>query len=283
LTLGAQSVTYSGIYAKPAVNNVYPFPIPDTFFNEEAFDLMCEAFNNLLKDHADIAAVLMEPIVSVGGMVLPPPKWFQYVRKQCDEYNILLIFDECQTGFARLGDWFAYQKYDVIPDMVAVAKGIGQGYPVALAMFRDTLVSDDSFEMTHYSSHQNDPFAANIINQGIAFIENNDIMQQINEKGDYFKDKLFELQQKNNNVKNARGCGLMLGIDLYFNGTENHRNIYKNICENMLRRNVIIQGANGGKTLRFLPDYLIKTSDIVFALDTLDKVLSEIASNGLIR
>jgi 4-aminobutyrate aminotransferase-like enzyme len=276
LTLGAQSVTYAGLYTKPKINNVYPFPVPDTLVNEETFILMCNNFNKLLRENNDIAAVLMEPIVSVGGMIMPPPKWFQYVRKVCYDYNILLIFDECQTGFARLGTWFAYQKYNVIPDMVATAKGIGQGYPVALAMFRNILIPNNSFEMTHYSSHQNDPFAANIINQGIEYIENNNIMQQVNKKGFYFKNKLIELQQKNNHVKNARGCGLMLGIDLNFDKVDNYKNIYKNLYNNMLKKNVIIQGTNGGKTLRFLPNYLMELSDIDFALNTLNEVLNDI-------
>jgi 4-aminobutyrate aminotransferase-like enzyme len=276
LTLGAQSVTYSGSYANPKINNIYPFPVPDTFINEETLALMCDNFNRLLRDNNDIAAVIMEPVVSVGGMIMPPPKWFQYVREVCYKYNVLLIFDECQTGFARLGDWFAYQKYDVIPDMVATAKGIGQGYPVSLAMFRNILIPNSSFEMTHYSSHQNDPFAANIINQGIEYIERNDIMQQVNLKGNYFKEKLFELQEMNNHVKNARGCGLMLGIDLHFDNLENYRNIYKIIYNNMLRKNVIMQGSNAGKTIRFLPNYLIELSDIDFALNVFNEVLNEI-------
>jgi 4-aminobutyrate aminotransferase-like enzyme len=280
LTLGAQSVTYSGSYARPKIDYIYPFPVPDTFIDEENLDLMCDNFNKLLRENDNIAAVLMEPIVSVGGMIIPPPRWFKYVRKLCYDYNILLIFDECQTGFGRLGNWFAYQKYGVIPDMVATAKGIGQGYPVALAMFRNTLIPNSSFGMTHYSSHQNDPFAANIINYSVEYIEHNNIMQQVDIKGTYFKNKLFELQKENNLVKNARGCGLMLGIDLHFNGVEDYRNIYKNIYNNMLKRNVIIQGTNGGKTIRFLPDYLIELSDIDFALNTLNEVLSKIKYNS---
>lgn len=274
LTLGSQSVTYSGIYARPAVNDIYPFPVPDTFIDEKTLEEKANEFEKILADHNNIAAVLMEPVVSVGGMAFPPPKWFQYVREICDTYNVLLVFDECQTGFGRLGNWFAYQKYNVVPDMVAVAKGIGQGYPVALTMFRDTLIPDKSFEMTHYSSHQNDPFAANVINRGIEYIEENNLLEQVCYKGEYFKEKLMILEHSNIHIKNARCSGLMLGVDLWFDGLEDYRSIAKVLYNAMLKRNVIIQSTNAGKTLRFLPSYIIELSEIDDALHTLDDVLN---------
>jgi acetylornithine aminotransferase len=173
-----------------------------------------------------------------------------------------------------LGNWFAYQKYGIVPDMVAVAKGIGQGYPVAVAMFRDTLIPDKSFEMTHYSSHQNDPFAANIINKGIEYIEDNNLLKQVDYKGNYFKEKLIVLENINIHIKNARGCGLMLGVDIWFEGIEDYRSISRELYNIMLKKNIIIQSTNAGKTLRFLPNYTIELSEIDAALNTLNDVLN---------
>jgi 4-aminobutyrate aminotransferase-like enzyme len=274
LTLGAQSVTYSGKFAMPRVEDIYPIKVPDTFITDELLDYHIEELDKLLKEkNSHIAAVLMEPIVSVGGMILPPQKWYIKVRQLCDEYDVILIFDESQTGFGRLGKWFAYQHYDVIPDMVAIAKGLGQGYPVSGVLLNEKIIPDQEFSMTHYSSHQNDAFAANIINIGIEYIDKNNILSKVIELGEYFKSRLLLLQETSKIVCKARGCGLMLGLDLYFDGVNNYREIYKHLSEKMTDKGVIIQGTNGGMTLRFLPDYLISKESIDLAIDTLEDVL----------
>lgn len=272
LTLGAQSVTFSGIHARPHVKNVYPVPIP----NNETLELTLAHLEKILQSN-EIAAILLEPIVSVGGMLFPPAEWFHGVRELCDQYRTLLILDECQTGFGRTGNWFAYQTYGFVPDMVATAKGIGLGFPVALAMFRNTLLPppSHSYSMTHYSSHQNDSFAASVINAGLDYIEKNNLLSDITRNGAYFLRQLANLTEVNCHVTNARGCGLMLGVDLYFESTKDYRHIYKKLNEKMLERGVIIQGTNGGRTLRFLPDYLIKSTYIDYAIEVLDAVLSQ--------
>lgn len=268
LSLGAQSVTFSGIYARPNVTEVYSIPVPTADDDQTSLQILSTLFKN-----NEIAALLLEPIVSVGGMLFPPANWFQQVRLLCDKYHVLLLLDECQTGFGRTGNWFAYQHYDFIPDMVAAAKGVGLGFPVSIAMFRDRLISSESdFSMTHYSSHQNDAFAACVINAGIQYIENHRLLLSIHDKGAYFLDKLKELEQKNAHLTKARGCGLMLGIDLCFD-VDDYKGIYNRLSRVMMDNGVIIQGTNGGKTLRFLPDYLIEYEVIDHALDTLSQIL----------
>lgn len=270
LTLGAQSVTLSGIYAKPLVCETYAIPIPTE--NDIAKSLTC--LENTLKNNS-IAALLLEPIVSVGGMLFPPAEWFKEARILCDKYDALLLLDECQTGFGRTGDWFAYQTYNFIPDMVATAKGIGLGFPVSVAMFAEKIIpKNGAYKITHYSSHQNDPFAANIINVAMQYIESHNLLSAIQKKGAYFLLQLGKLERKNCHIANARGCGLMLGVDLVFDGVSDYRDLYKIIYRKMMDRGVIIQGTNGGRTLRFLPDYLIDKESIDFAIMTLNDVLN---------
>ena len=280
LTLGAQSVTYSGVYATPRVDNIYTIPVPDTFCSDSELNLLIIELENILKNNADkIACVLMEPIVSVGGMIIPPSKWFKNVRRLCDEFNILLIYDESQTGFGRTGNWFAYQTFDAPPHIVTTAKGVGLGYPVSVVIFDESIVPDSTFAMSHYSSHQNDSFAANIINAGIKYIEDNNILDDVKIKGKYFKEQLVKLNETSDYVTSPRGCGLMLGIDLNIDGIENYRPVYQKLYRTMMDKVVLIQGTNGGKTLRFLPDYLISYEDIDFALSTLaDSLNSELLS-----
>ncbi len=274
LTLGTQSVTYAGKFAMPPVEGVYAVPVPDTFASREDLQKLVEEFEKLVQRVGkDTALVLMEPVASVGGMHFPDAWYFKEIRRICDEYDLLLVFDESQTGFGRLGAWFAYEQLGVVPDMVVLAKGVGQGYPVSMVLFREELVPDRGFAMTHYSSHQNDAFAASIVNAGMDYMEKYQILDRVRETGAYFLQKLQKLEKKNEHILRARGKGLMLGAELYFSGVQNYRNIYHMIYTEMMHRGVMIQGTNGGMTLRFLPDYLIDKQDIDLALDTLDAVL----------
>ncbi len=276
LTLGTQSVTFAGKFAMPSVERVYAVPVPDTFASRGKLEQLVEQLEQLVKRVCDkVALVLMEPVVSVGGMQYPDAWYFQQVRRICDENGLLLVFDESQTGFGRLGTWFAYEQLGVVPDMAILAKGIGQGYPVSMVLFREELVPECGFAMTHYSSHQNDAFAASIVNAGVEYIERNQVLDRVKETGEFFLLRLQELAGRNPHILQPRGKGLMLGAELYFEGVQNYRNIYHQIYTEMMCRGVMIQGTNGGRTLRFLPDYLIEKKDITFALETLDQVLSD--------
>ena len=274
LTLGTQSVTFGGKFATPNVSNIFKTPIPNSFSSDYTEEKCINEFSKLVNEVKDIVvAVIMEPVVSVGGMLFPSSNYFKEIRAICDANDILLIFDECQTGFGRLGNWFAFEKYNVIPDIVCLAKGLGLGYPVGMVMFRDTIVPKEGFSMTHYSSHQNDAFAANIIATGINYIEKNNLLSTISKKGEYFLNALTNLCNNNQHIKNPRGCGLMLGADLYYEGLSDYRKLYHDLYAKMIENGIIIQGTDGGRVLRFLPDYLISESDIDFAISTLDKTL----------
>ncbi|MBQ6388087.1 MAG: aspartate aminotransferase family protein [Mogibacterium sp.] len=272
LTLGSQTITFGGKFAKPHVDEIETIKVPVT--EEEAVE-SAAALDKLLAT-GNYASVILEPIVSVGGMLYPPKKWFELLRKVCDDNDTLLVFDESQTGFGRTGNWFAYQTFETVPDMVVLAKSVGLGFPVSVAMFRKELVPDEVYRMSHYSSHQNDSFAAAIINTAVEYIEKNDVLAGITARGDYFLEKLKELEQKNDHIRDARGKGLMLGCELYYEGVEDYRPLYATLYDRMMKNGVIIQGTNGGHTLRFLPDYLIEEKDIDFAVDTLDRVLNEL-------
>lgn len=278
LTLGAQSVTYGGVYTHPHINSIYPFEVPNNLFDEKELEKSIGELKELLKKkHNNIAAVLFEPIVSVGGMIFPPEKFFCAVRKICDEFGILLIFDECQTGFGRLGEWFAYQKINVKPDMLATAKGVGAGFPVAISIINGKWVPKEGLmPITHFSSHQNDNFAACTVLAGINYIEKHKILNMVKVKGELFLNELKALEKRCKFVKNARGSGLMMGIDLHSKFVHNYRAVYQEIHQNILKNGVIIQGTNGGKTLRFLPDYLMTIENFKFAISVIENELNSL-------
>lgn len=289
LTLGAQSVTFGGLYATLEAAEIYSVEIPEVEKNN--FENKNNEEKNVEKKRLEkkslekleqildkfgskIAAVLMEPLASVGGMIIPSAKYFQVVRKLCDKYDVLLIFDECQTGFGRTGSWFYFQQIDCIPDMLACAKAIGLGFPVSIAMFRKEL-AECGYKMTHYSSHQNDGFAAMLINFGIEYIEKNGLLDQIKEKGSFFLNELKKLQDRSGKVRGARGRGLMLGLDLCISSDEDSRMYYRRLSERAMEEGLIIQGTSAGQVLRFLPNYLITEEEAKEATVILEIVLME--------
>lgn len=283
LTLGAQSVTMGGNYTVPRVPSIYPIPVPGAEWTDEQLSASLASLEELMQSTDDVAAMLIEPIVSVGGMIYPPARWLAAARELCDKYGIILIFDECQTGFGRTGDWFAYQTFDVVPDMVAVAKGAGLGYPVAIAMFRDTLVERAGRLPAHYSSHQNDPFGAAVVNTAIEYIERHDVLEQVKKMSAYFLDALTAMAATTPYLANPRGGGLMLGVDLSIPGITDYRPIYATIVHSLLERGVILQGTSGGSVLRFLPDYLISENDVDESLRKIAEVVTETAEKMLVR
>lgn len=278
LTLGAQSVTYSGVYANPRVPSIYPFPVPQNFINEAETQNYINKFADMLeKNHKNVAAVLFEPIVSVGGMILPPKEFFKSVREICDKYEVMLIFDECQTGFGRTGSWFAYQELGVMPDMLAAAKGVGSGYPVSLVIMNGKHIpANGILPITHYSSHQNDSFAAGVILAGIDYIEKHGLLSAIKEKGPRFLQILKDFETRCEYVKDARGLGLMMGLDFYHKNITNYRIFYTEIHQRLLERGVIIQSTNGGKTLRFLPDYIMDENCFSKAIKIIENELKNV-------
>lgn len=268
LTLGTQSVTFEGRYAFPQINKIFSVPIPGVDNEQECID----AFEKTIKDYGDdIAAVIMEPIVSVGGMLYPSSSYFKIIKEICNKNDILLIFDESQTGFGRTGEWFCYQKMNVIPDMVILSKGIGLGYPVSAVMFNEQLL-ERKITMTHYSSHQNDPMAAGLVQFGIEHIEKEGLLEKNAINGQLFLDKLTALSSARTEYRKPRGVGLMLGLDLYLEGVDNYRSIYSDVYDQMADMGVLIQGTDGGRVLRFLPDYYISEKEMDMCVDALKKV-----------
>lgn len=268
LTLGTQSITFGGRYACPAVSCVFSVPIP----NEEDKDNCIEKFERTVKENKSIlAAAIMEPIVSVGGMLYPPAEYFAAVKDICEENNVLLIFDESQTGFGRTGSWFCFQELNVIPDMVVCSKGIGMGYPVSAVMFNGRL-GEQELKMTHYSSHQNDPFAAGIVEFGINYIEENNLLESNKEKGMVFLEKLNSLCNRCECYRNARGHGMMLGLDLYIPGINDYRPIYHNMYIQAAHMGLLLQATDGERVLRFLPDYLLTYDNMDLCIEVLERV-----------
>lgn len=268
LTLGSQSVTFGGIYANPIVEEIFTIKTPK---DNNSNDIILEEFEAICKNN-EIAAVVLEPIVSVGGMYVQTTDFLSKIKEICEKHQILLIFDECQTGFGRTGEWFAYQKIGVVPDILVSAKGIGLGYPVSLVAIKDEVAKNYPCPV-HYSSHQNDPFSAEIVSFGINYINEYHLLTQVKKMGNYFKEQLEKLSKESKYYSSPRGEGLMLGCDLIIDGYTDYRELSAKFREYLLsEENLMIQATNGGQTLRFLPAYTITEEEIDFVVEKLKKI-----------
>ena len=209
------------------------------------------------------AAVLVEPIQGEGGVIMPPSGYLKNLKKLCQENNILLIFDEVQTGFGRTGKMFASQTFKVTPDITALAKGIAGGFPMGSILATREIGS--AFQPgAHAATFGGNPLACAAAKASIQVILEEDLLSKSRENGDYFKTKLNFLKDDHGIVEEVRGSGLMLGMELDVNCAE---------MVNEMRNLGILINCTADKVLRFVPPLLIEKNQIDIVTCNLDDVL----------
>jgi len=215
----------------------------------------------------EVAAVMVEPIQGEGGINVATEKYLGTIRRLCDENGALVIFDEVQTGIGRTGKWFAYQHFGVEPDIMTMAKALGGGVAIGAMMAR-TEVAKSLVPGKHATT-----FGGNALGcaAGIAVIEaieEENLLENAVQLGEYTKDKLEQLKQKHFIIDSVRGIGLMLGVQLTSSGVD----IANKCLDAGLRIN-----CTQDTVLRFMPPMLATRSQIDQAVDILDAVLTESA------
>ncbi len=226
-------------------------------FND--IDALTEAFSD------EVAAVLLEPIQGEGGINVATNEYLQAVRELCDENGALMILDEVQTGIGRTGEWFAYQHYDVQPDIITMAKALAGGVAIG-AMMATSEVAASLVPGTHASTFGGNPLACAAAIAVIETIEEDHLLDNANKMGQYTNQKLQQLKEKYPIIDHIRGKGLMIGIQLTQPGSE----IVDKCLENGLRIN-----CTHDTVLRFMPSMTVTKDQIDQAVEILDGVLSE--------
>lgn len=157
-------------------------------------------------------ALIMEPIQGNGGMIDFPREYYPAIRKLCDDLGMLLIFDEIQTGFGRLGTWFAADLYQTVPDIMVIGKALGGGFPLFGVLFSTQLQGlapgDHSFTFAHF------PLSMAAANATIQVLEDENLLDRAIKMGAIFTSRLRELQDKYELIGDIRGPGLMIGVEL---------------------------------------------------------------------
>lgn len=215
---------------------------------------------------SETCAVILEPIQGEGGVNLPSDSYLKEIRELCYENNLLLIFDEVQVGIGRTGKLFAYEHYDVEPDIMTLAKALANGLPIGAMLARDE-VAKSFTPGSHASTFGGNPLCTAAALSCIRTVFQGEVLAHCRKMGDYLIHRLMQLKQKYSFIRDVRGKGLMVGMELDFPGqTVVDRCMEEGILINCTRENV----------LRFLPPLVITQEEIDYLIDVLGKVFLEL-------
>jgi len=254
-TMGALSATWDKKYREP-------------------FMPLVPEFKHVAPDNADkireaitekTAAVLMEPIRGEGGIRIPPDGYLQAVRKICDEKNVLLILDEVQTSFGRTGKLFGCQNWGVTPDVMCLAKPFAGGLPIGITVAKENIMSSLKIG-EHSTTFSGSPLVCAAGCAAIDALIEEKLTDRAAVMGKYFKAQLEGLQAKHKILKEVRGLGLMLGMEMRFD--------VHNVILKAAEKGVLVLDA-GRTVVRLLPPLVIEKEQIDRAVSVLDEVLEE--------
>ncbi len=213
------------------------------------------------------AAIMVETIMGEGGIKVIPDWCLRELRAICNKKKILLILDEVQCGIGRSGDFFAFEKSKVKPDIVPIAKGIGGGFPIG-AVLMNKKVASAMVPGTHGSTFGGNPLAMSVGNTVMDIVSTKKFLNNVKKSSKYFLSNLNKLKEKYSSIiKEIRGRGLLIGIQL-------HQDQTKFIKKLMDKKLLTIRAAEN--VVRILPPLNVKKKEIDIALKVIDKVCSEI-------
>ena len=203
------------------------------------------------------AALLVEPIQDEGGLNVPPDRYFEGLRRLCDEHEALLIFDEVQTGAGRTGHLYAYQGMGVVPDVLTSAKGLGGGVPVGAMMTREEYAALGPGN--HGSTFGGNPLAMAAVKAVLGVVNDPDFLEEVRLKGTILKSALQTLAARVPGAE-VRGEGLLIALDL---GPELAPKMFEYCLAEGLLVNLV-----GGTTIRLAPPLTVSRTEVRAALDT---------------
>jgi acetylornithine/N-succinyldiaminopimelate aminotransferase len=210
-------------------------------------------------------AVLLEPIQGEGGIVVPDDDYFPRVRRWCEEQNLLLILDEVQTGIGRTGELFAYQHFGIEPDIITLAKGLGDGYPIGAVLAKEhcaVFVPGD-----HGTTFGGNPLATHVAHAVVRYILEEDVCGKARRTGELLGRKLFELEDRFDFISAVRGKGLLWGVEF-------RRDIAEGVTLSCLKNGLIVNNVRPN-VMRLSPPLTVDKDELWKGLGILERVLAE--------
>ena len=254
-SFGALSLTFSPKYRKPFE------PLVEKVSFASFGDI--ESLRSVIDD--DTAFVILEPIQGESGIIVAPEGFLQEVRKLCNEKGILLIFDEIQAGLGRTGRLWACDHWNTVPDILCLAKGIAGGVPMGVTLVRpDILASMNKGE--HSSTFGGNPLSCAAGIASLKALTEDGLIENSEKMGKIFRDGLEKLKEKHTMIREIRGKGLMIGIEMKFE--------IKDILMGLIKEGILML-YSGRNILRILPPLVISEDDITKVLHALDSILTK--------
>ncbi|MGN6347376.1 MAG: aspartate aminotransferase family protein [Candidatus Nitrosocosmicus sp.] len=257
-TFGALSVTYNEKYRKsflPLLNGVHFFSYNDI---EKLEEMICDAKNN-------IGTIIAEPIQGETGIIIPPLNFLKKLRDLCNKHNLVLIFDEIQSGLGRTGKMWAAQHWDVEPDIMCLAKGIAGGVPMGITLLRSEII--DCIKVgEHSSTFAGNPLACAAGSATIESIIEDKLVENSEKIGKEFKEGLMNLKENHKIIREIRGLGMMLGVEMKFD--------IKDILFDGIKNGILLL-YSGKNIIRLLPPLVMEEDVVKKALNLIDKLISQ--------
>ena len=294
MTAGAASSTYVAGRAGygPPIPGTMALPAPNCYrcpvqHCRERCDMTCLEVGFAMVDAQSVgslAAVLAEPVLSSGGVIVPPEGYFKRLKEECEKRSMLLILDEAQTALGRLGANFAFELFDVVPDILTLSKTLGGGLPMAATITSDAIEEDCADKhFLHATSHVSDPLPAEVARAVLRTLVEEDINARAREMGAYLKAGLEELQTRHEAIGDVRGIGLLLGVEIVKDretrepDSERGARVTERCMDLGLGMNIV--SATGGMSAvwRIAPAPVIEKPEIDRGLEIIDKALAEVA------
>ena len=241
---------------------------------QEGFEPLVDGFRYVEFDNLDavseaidktVCAVLVEPIQGEGGVRVPHRAYLEGLRELCSRHDLLLIYDEIQVGMGRTGKLFSHQHEGVTPDIMTLAKALANGMPIG-AMLTTDRVAEAFSPGSHASTFGGTPLVTAVGLEVFRQISSASFLEEVQKVGEYFQQRLMALMEKYAFIREVRGRGLILGIELDFPGGE--------VVAQCQERGVLIN-CTAEKVLRFLPPLIVTSAEVDRLIDTLEDVFRE--------
>ena len=237
-------------------------PLVSGFIRAPFNDL--DAVKNILRHNNNVVAIFVEPIQGEGGINVPNNNYLEGLREICDQHELLLMLDEVQTGNGRTGRYFAYQHTSIMPDVVTTAKGLGNGFPIGACLARGKAASVFG-PGTHGTTYGGNPLACAAALAVIDTIEKDKLCQHAESLGQYILDSFHIQLADKPYIKEIRGKGLMIGIELTDAGTE--------LAVLAKVKGVLLNITGGGRVVRMLPPLIMNQTEADLLVNTVSSLI----------
>jgi 4-aminobutyrate aminotransferase len=274
-TLGAVSLTSSKVKQRahfgPLLPGITHVDYPNTYRNVAAPDFEGDLFQrHMMPD--EVAAIFIEPILGEGGYIMPPQSFLQELRRLCDKYGIMLVFDEIQCGVGRTGQMFAADYFGVAPDILLSAKGIASGMPLGAIIAKESVMSWP--RASHGSTYGGNPVCCAAALATFEIVEG--LLPHVREHGEILIAGLKKLQAKYPRIGDVRGTGFMIGVEFIEPATKAPATEWVGKLEQLAFTKGLLLLSCGQSTIRLAPPLIVGKHEITICLNILEDCLKEL-------